>query len=153
MLALALLLPGLAAPAEAPAASGDPFRDSLLRELNRVRARHALPRVRADRRLHGGATAHSRDMARRSYFAHGPWTQRVKAASRRARSIGEVIGWMTADSAAGEAAWMVRAWLSSPPHRAVLLGRGFRRVGIGRATRALGGGRASLYTADFASLH
>ncbi len=151
MLALALLLPGLAAPADAVAGGGDPFRDALLRELNRVRAQHALPAVRADRGLGGAAGAHSRDRARRRYFSHGPWTTRVKAASGRARSVGEVIGWISAGNATGEAAWMVRSWMGSPPHRAVLLGRGFHRVGIGRATGALGGRPASLYTADFAS--
>jgi uncharacterized protein YkwD len=154
MLALALLLPGLAAPAEA-ALSGarEPFRDALLRELNRVRAGHALPPVRVDGRLGGAAGAHSRDMARRRYFAHGPWSGRVKTAAGRARSVGEVIGWMTTGSAASEAAWIVRAWLSSPPHRAVLLDRGFHRVGVGRATRPHGSATASLYTADFASAH
>jgi uncharacterized protein YkwD len=158
MLALALLLPGLAAPADAAAddpraaaSSGEPFRDAVLRELNRVRARHALPPVRVDRSLGGAAGAHSRDMARRRYFAHGRWTTRVKAASGRASDVGEVIGWITAADAASEASWMVKSWLDSPPHRAVLLSRGFHRVGIGRATRAHGGATASLYTADFAS--
>jgi uncharacterized protein YkwD len=154
LLSLALLPPGLAAPADAAAASSaarEPFRVALLRQLNRVRAHHALPPVRADRRLHGEAIRHSRDMAHRSYFAHGPWTLRVKAASSSARSIGEVIGRMTAADPAGEAAWMVRAWLASPPHRAVLLDRDFRRVGIGRATRTEAAGTDSLYTADFAS--
>lgn len=165
MVALALLLPGLAVPASAAerydagatasaaaaAASAQPFRKALLRELNRARARHALPPVRADRRLHDGATAHSRDMARRNYFAHGQWTVRVAAASSSARSIGEVIGRTTAGSPASEASRMVRAWLDSPAHRAVLLDRSFRRVGIGRATRADASGADALYTADFAS--
>lgn len=160
LLALTLLLPCLAVPpagagaasssAGAPTAS-DPFQDALLRELNRVRTGRKLPAVRADRGLGGAAARHSRDMARRRYFAHGPWTTRVKAASGRARSVGEVIGWISAGNATGEAAWMVRSWMGSPPHRAVLLGRGFHRVGIGRATGALGGRPASLYTADFAS--
>lgn len=160
-LTLLLLLPGLATPADAApagpaplarAGASAPFNDAVLRELNRVRARHALPAVRADRALGGAAAAHSRDMARRSYFAHGRWTTRVKAAAGCARSVGEVIGWTTSRDANGEAAWIVRAWLGSPSHRAIVLGRGFQRVGIGRATRAQNGGTASLYTADFASL-
>lgn len=154
LLALTLLLPGLVAPATAGAgtAGGDPFRDALLRELNRARAARDLPPVRADRGLGSAATRHSRDMARRSYIAHGAWASRVKAASGRARSVGEVIGWTRSRDAAGEAAWMVRSWLDSPTHRAIVLGRGFRRVGVGRATRVLAGGAAdAIYTADFAS--
>ncbi len=160
LLALTLLLPCLAVPpagagaasssAGAPTAS-DPFQDALLRELNRVRTGRKLPAVRADRGLGGAAARHSRDMARRRYFAHGPWTTRVKAASGSARDVGEVIGWTSARDAAGEAAWMVRSWLESPTHRAIVLGRGFSRVGVGRATRAGGSGTDSIYTADFAS--
>lgn len=133
-----------------PAAAGV-FGDAMLKELNRVRASNKLPSVSADRRMNGGASAHSRDMARRGYFAHGPWTGRVLAASGRASDVGEVIGWLDRRDARSEAASLVRQWLGSPTHRTVMLDRGFRRVGIGRADGSMSGQRAAIYTVDFAS--
>lgn len=151
-LLLALALPALEAPPKAAAAKqADRYRQALLRELNRVRARHALPRVRFDGRLARAATAHSRDMARNGYFAHGSWTTRVRASAGSARSVGEVIGWQRAGRPGREARAIVRSWLGSAPHRAVLLDRGFRRVGLGRATARWSGRPTALYTADFAS--
>lgn len=148
--ALAALLPS-AASAQAATAGGDSgFTRAMLRELNRVRAGSHLPAVREDRRMDRGALGHSRDMARRGYFAHGSWTGRVMAAAGSARSVGEVIGWRVQSSAASEASNMVREWLGSPPHRQVLLDGGFTRVGIGRATAAAGGHATALYTVDFA---
>lgn len=123
----------------------------MLRELNRMRASHHLPTVREDARMDRGAAGHSRDMARRGYFAHGPWPGRVMAAAGRARSVGEVIGWRVQTSPSSEAAAMVREWLGSPTHRHVLLQGGFGRVGIGRATASHGGHPTALYTVDFAS--
>lgn len=146
-----MLLPSTASAGAAPAAAADPYGVALLKELNRVRARHGLPAVRADARMDGGARAHSRDMATRRYFAHGAWTSRVSAASRRARSVGEVIGWLAQNDPRTEAAAIVRAWLGSPTHRHVMLTGGFRRVGIGRATGTVQGFSASLYTLDFAT--
>jgi uncharacterized protein YkwD len=97
------------------------------------------------------AAGHSRDMARRGYFAHGPWPGRVLAAAGSARSVGEVIGWRTQSSPSREAAALVREWLGSPPHRSVLLDGGFRRVGVGRATGSQNGSTTALYTVDFAT--
>lgn len=122
----------------------------MLRELNRARAGHHLGVVREDRRMDRGALGHSRDMARRGYFAHGSWAGRVMAAAGSARSVGEVIGWRVQSSPASEASNMVREWLGSPPHRRALLSTRFTRVGIGRATSASGGNPTALYTVDFA---
>src|SRR5262249_20863139 len=118
---------------------------------NRVRTSHHLATVREDARMDRGATGHSRDMARRRYFAHGPWPGRVMAAAGSARSVGEGIGWRVQSSPRGEAGAMVREWRGSPPHRHVLLHDGFGRVGIGRATSTQDGRPTALYTVDFAS--
>jgi len=98
-----------------------------------------------------GAAAHSRDMARRSYFAHGAWPGRVMAAAGSARSIGEVIGWRVQSSPGVEARAMVREWLGSAPHRRVLLDGDFGRIGIGRATSKHDGRPTALYTVDWAT--
>lgn len=148
--ALAALLP--AAPAKAAASSEyGPFGRALLRELNHVRAQYGMPAVRGDGRMTDGARAHSRTMAARGYVAHGRWTGRVAAASQRARSVGEVLGWLAPNDPRREAGWLVRSWLGSPTHRPVVLGTSFRRVGIGRATGWIGGRSAAIYTVDFAS--
>jgi uncharacterized protein YkwD len=143
--ALAALLPA------APAVADDGgFTSAMLRQLNRVRASHHLAAVREDEPMDRGALGHSRDMARRGYFAHGSWAGRVMAAAGSARSVGEVIGWRVQSSPGSEASNMVREWLGSPPHRQVLLSTRFSRVGIGRATASSGGHPTALYTVDFA---
>jgi len=123
----------------------------MLRELNRMRTTYHLPALREDHRMDGGASSHSRDMARRGYFAHGAWPGRVMAAAGSARSVGEVIGWRVQASPGGEAHALVREWLGSPEHRAVLLDGDFRRIGIGRAASARDGHPIALYTVDWAS--
>lgn len=122
----------------------------MLRELNRVRASTYVTPVREDRSMDRGALGHSRDMARRGYFAHGSWPGRVMAAAGSARSVGEVIGWRVQSGPASEARNQVREWLASPPHRRVLLSGTFSRVGIGRATATRSGETTALYTVDFA---
>ncbi len=118
----------------------------MLRELNRVRAVYRLPAVREDGRMDRGAFGHSRDMARRGYFAHGAWPGRVMAAAGRARGVGEVIGWRVQSSPRSEASAMVHEWLGSTTHRHVLLHGDFSRVGIGRATASRYGRPTALYT-------
>lgn len=149
MCVLVALLPG-AAHAATPARSSGYMR-AMLKELNRVRAGYHLPAVREDRRMDGTALGHSRDMARRGYFAHGSWSGRVMAAAGSARSVGEVIGWRVQSGPRSEASNLVREWLNSPPHRVVLLSGGFTRVGIGRAIGATPDGLPTgIYTVDFA---
>ncbi|MDO8211579.1 CAP domain-containing protein [Conexibacter sp. CPCC 206217] len=132
-------------------ASAARFGPAVLAELNRIRTRHKLPRVTADRRMSRYAAAHSRDMARRGYFAHGAWSSRVARASGSAHALGEVLGWLGRSGPRREARGIVRGWLDSPPHRAVLLDASFRRVGIGRAGGQLNGISAAIYTVDWAS--
>jgi uncharacterized protein YkwD len=48
---------------------------------------------------------------------------------------------------------VVRMWMHSPPHRASLLSRSFRRIGIARRKGSLGRTRAVVFTADLASAH
>jgi len=135
----------------APAAqAGGPQIDrgerSVIRSINRARASHGLRGLRAGRRLARAADAHSRNMLRADFFAHGSFAQRVRRYVRL-RSIGETLA-MTSRCSARK---VVRMWLNSPSHRAVLLSRQFRRVGVGRRLGRLGASRACLVTADFGS--
>ena len=137
--------------AAAPAAkAGGPRLDrgerAVVRAINRARAAHGLRSLRAHRRLARAADVHTRSMLRSDYFSHGAFSRRVRRYVRF-RRIGETIAMRSRCSARG----FVRMWLNSPPHRAVLLARGFRRVGVGRRKGRLGSSRACLVTADFAS--
>jgi uncharacterized protein YkwD len=81
-------------------------------------------------------------MARKGYFDHGPFVQRLRRFGVRAPYIGENLA---SGSRPLSAAAIVRMWIESPPHRQNLLDRGFRRIGVG-----LAGGNTRLVTADFA---
>jgi uncharacterized protein YkwD len=160
LVALAALTAWPAASAQAGDDSGRPqaaaagaarFGPALLAELNRVRTARGLPAVVVDRRMSRTAAAHSRDMARRGYFAHGSWGSRVARAAGHPRSVGETIGWRMRDRPEREARQIVGGWLRSGPHRAVLLDGRFQRVGIGRASGRIDGLGAALYTVDWAT--
>ena len=120
-------------------------------------SRHAagLRGFRSSRPLARAARSHARDMVRARYFAHqrsgGPsLSQRARRAGVRARSLGEAIAYGC--GSAGTAASIVRSWLNSPPHRAILLSRDLGRVGIGVAGRSpvACGGRGATFVLDAA---
>jgi uncharacterized protein YkwD len=122
---------------------------TLLSAINQVRSAHGLATLRIDPKLQRAARAHSRDMLRRGYFAHGPFGRRMARFGVRGRTVGENIAWGTGPLASAPA--VVSHWLASPPHRATMLRPGFRRVGIGRVRGRFAGRRgAALVTADFA---
>ncbi len=133
-------------------------RHTTLCLLNRVRARHGLPRLHADRRLRRAATSHARDMVDRNYFAHaslrgGSLGSRLEASGyasrRRPWAAGEALAWGTGHK--GTPRSIVLAWLHSPEHRAILLTRRFRDAGIGIARGAPGPARGgATYTLDLA---
>ena len=146
-LSMLLVLSVSAAPAaQASSARMNAGERTIVRAINRARAANGLRALRGHRRLARAADAHTRSMLRADFFAHGAFASRVRRYVR-SRRVGETIAMTTRCSART----VVRMWLNSPPHRAVLLSRTFRRVGIGRRSGRLGASRACLVTADFAS--
>ena len=119
-----------------------PGEFAVVRVMNAVRATNGVPPLRIGRALSRAARAHSVDMARRDYFDHGPFVQRLRRFGVRAPYIGENLASGTKPLSA---AAIVRMWIASPPHRENLLDRGFRLVGVGLAD-----GSTRLVTADFA---
>ena len=120
--------------------------------VNKARTAAGLRGFTWSRSLGRAATRHARDMTRRGYFAHrragGPsLTRRVRAAGFRGRNVGEAIAYGCGSMATP--ASIVRAWLASPGHRAILLS-GRSRVGIGVSGRPAVpcGGRGSTYVLD-----
>ena len=102
------------------------------------------------------ARRYARSMVRIGFFSHtspggATLLDRVRAAGYGGRRIaaGEALAWAQGRLATPHA--IVRAWMHSPPHRAVLLGRAYRDVGIGVALGTpYGRGRSSAtYAADF----
>jgi uncharacterized protein YkwD len=143
---LVLMFATTAPAAQAASSRIDGGERAVVRAINRARASHHLRALRTHRRLARAADAHSRSMLRSNFFSHGAFSQRVRRYVSL-RRIGETIAMTTRCSARK----VVRMWLNSPPHRAVLLSGGFRRVGVGRRKGMLGATRACLVTADFGS--
>lgn len=113
---------------------------------------HGLRPLRFDPCLQRAARAHSRDMVRRAYFAHGRLAQRLRRYSVRleGRVVGENLAWGA--GALAQPGTMVRMWMRSPAHRRTLLRPGFSHVGVGAVAAPFqGASNATVVTANFAS--
>jgi len=149
----AALTAALTVPA-APAAASNRLEETVLNDINSVRASYGLPAVRGDAELGRGARAHSQTMARHDFFDHssangGAWYRRVRRYAHTG-TVGEVLGYIQS-SRRGQARAIVRAWMHSAEHRSILLSRSFDRAGVGRARAKWGGRRTAIYTVDFAA--
>jgi uncharacterized protein YkwD len=145
---LSLLLVSIAL---APVAQGagpriDRGEGAVVRAINYQRSRFGLRRLHRSAPLARAADLHTWDMLAHGYFAHGPFVQRVRRFARL-RRLGETLAMSTRCTAHH----IVSMWMHSPPHRAVLLSAGFRRVGIGRRVGRIGGFSTCMVTADFGS--
>jgi uncharacterized protein YkwD len=141
----------------APAASAGPRLSATEREvirgLNAARAQHGLGALRPARGLNRAADRHSRDMLARDFFDHPssdgtPFDQRVRRFAR-ASMVGETLA--SLPDRHGGAARVVELWMTSPPHRAIVLNPRLTRVGVARRWGTLGSARMAVVTADFAS--
>ena len=127
---------------------------AIVRAINRQRAKNGLASLRSSRRLARAADYHSWEMLDADYFAHesrdgGPFDQRVRRFASN-RSLAETLA-MVSGCGRNAAGRIVGMWMSSPPHRAILLSSSYRRIGIGKRAGELNGSRACLITADFGS--
>jgi uncharacterized protein YkwD len=124
-----------ASPDQAFAAESE--REVLVLE-NRARAAADEPALRSDPRLVRIARWRSADMATRGYFSHAippDGTTVFDELTRRHycwRAGGENIGWNNVGGPAATGA-IVRQFLDSPGHRAIMLGRGWNAIGVGVA--------------------
>jgi uncharacterized protein YkwD len=139
--------------AHAKNAGLDRVERKVVRLVNRIRAHHGLRKLRASRTLAHAASDHTGDMLRADYLSHDsrdgtPMATRVRRYTG-ARWVGENIA--VTSRRRGVARRVVRMWMASPSHRAVLLSPKSRRIGVGRARGRLGGAAYSVFTVDFAS--
>jgi uncharacterized protein YkwD len=131
---------------------------ALLCLVNRERARAGVRQLRPDACLERAAQGHALEMVRARYFAHDSrdgrsFEQRILATGYAPRgahwTLGENLAWGAAP--AGDAAWVLAAWMRSRGHRANLLRASFRDVGVAAVAGApveVGGPRAT-WAADF----
>src|SRR5689334_4362532 len=150
VLLLALLVPGGAKAGQVAGtrtAAGARAR-AIVAAVNAVRAAHHLPGLQIDLRLARAARAHSLDMIRRSYFAHGNLGARMTLFRVRGTLFEENLAW-SSGVLGGQGA--VADWLASPQHRETLLDPKLRRVGVGAPVGPFSGyATATVVTADFA---
>jgi uncharacterized protein YkwD len=142
-------------PAKASADRGhlDRTERKVIRIVNRIRTRHGLRRLRPNRRLAVAASTHTGDMLRRVFLSHASsdgtdMSSRVRRYTGTKRWIGENI---VALSGRATARKVVRMWMNSPPHRAVLLSPSGRRIGIGKRRGKIGSAPRAVITADLSS--
>ena len=127
--ALSLSLPAMAGAASSP----------LVDELNKVRSARGLPAVRYSKPLARSATGFARRLMRANRFGHAG-----KISTRaRFRRLGETLarrrGWSKSPSA------VIRLWLRSPGHRALILDPRFRWAGDGRSRGHFGAHRNTIW--------
>lgn len=121
-----------------------------LREMNRVRVANGLAALRIDGLLQRAARSHTASMLRSGTFDHGDFSGRMAQFGVRRSIAGENLAWGVGES--GTPQELVAAWLQSPPHRANLLRRAFRRVGVGALVGSFAGyDGAVVVTTDFSS--
>ena len=92
-------------------------------------------------------------MLRADFFDHPssdgtPFERRVRRYAD-ANMVGETLASLRQRH--GGAGTVVRLWLNSPPHRAIVLEPSFRRIGVSRRWGTLGSSGNALVTADFSS--
>jgi uncharacterized protein YkwD len=150
VLVIALVL-AVVSPARAAGPRLDRGEAAIVRALNRVRARHHLPRLRVNRRLDRAADLHTAQILRLDRFAHGAFAARVHR-FLPSRAVGETLAYIPRSRCRRRRVRQVVAmWMHSPPHRAILLSGRYRRVGVGRRRGRLGALSACVVTADFTS--
>ena len=124
-----------------PAAATASPESRMLDGINQARAANGLPALRNSPNLDASASHYSRYMLARDYFGH---LSRIHASWSRWSWLGENLamyrGWGTRVGS------IVRAWLHSPPHRAVMLGTRYRFAGVGYAHGRMGGRRTTTVT-------
>ncbi len=138
---LVLVLALLATPRVAVAGPSD--RQALVSTVNDARASHGLRPLRLARGLQRSSRRHARWMLDNQYFGH----LSVIRAPRRFRLRGEVLARTARRHPSRER--IVRQWLASPFHRAVLLNRRFRFIGVGLARGRLGSRPVTLVAGHF----
>ena len=128
---------------------------AIVREINKVRRAHHLHTVKLTAPLARVARRHSSLMLKHDALTHSSFdgssfSTRLARAGRH-RQYGETLAWAP-NGAHVTAKVLLKLWMGSAPHRAVLTNPKLRRVGVGRVYGSMGpAGRGNAITADFSS--
>ncbi|WCB91671.1 sporulation protein [Baekduia alba] len=127
---------------------------AIVREINRIRRTHHLPTVKLTAPLAKVARRHSSLMLKHDALSHSSFdgssfSTRLARAGKR-RQYGETLAWAPTGSHV-TAKVLLKLWLTSAPHRAVLMNGKLHRVGVGRVYGSMGRQRGNAITADFSS--
>jgi uncharacterized protein YkwD len=118
---------------------------AMVTKINAYRNANGLPSLRYSPSLGHSSTAFASHLMATDRFGHD---SRIRASGSFSR-LGEVLAyyrsWRIVRSR------IVRQWLGSPTHRAVLLSRAYRYVGAGRSRGYFGSSRATIWVAQFGS--
>jgi len=133
--AAALALSSAVIPATAGSSSTSNQADALRSLVNATRAHYGLYGLRRSAALDRSALLKAEEIRSCRSFSHTPcgnsFTRTFQQAGyfRGRVRIGENLFW--GSGGLGTPSSAIAAWLKSPPHRANLLGRGWRDVGVG----------------------
>lgn len=130
----------LAAPALASTALNS-YEKQVLALVNKQRAKHNLAKLWVNTKLVNAARAHSVEMADKKYFSHSSsngetWSARI---IRHGYTKTSCSYWKAGENIYygsglySSPSVVVKAWMASKPHRAVILTKIFRNIGIGAA--------------------
>lgn len=124
--------------------------ERILELVNNERVNAGLGRVTFEKRLNEAAGIKARDMAAKTYFDHvspdgvDPWDLLVRVGYDWAWA-GENLA-LNAQTLSEEA--IVKAWMDSPSHRAIILTESHTETGIGLAT-GIYNGQSVVYVSQF----
>jgi uncharacterized protein YkwD len=119
---------------------------TMLKLHNRERANRNLPRLCVHPDLQRAASAHSQDMVRKDYFAHGNIDRRLEKFGYRCRACAENIAPEPGRPSPNK---VFKGWMRSSLHRSNILNKHYDEVGIGAATGNFKGAKKTLWTVDF----
>jgi uncharacterized protein YkwD len=127
------LLGAIAEPATA--ATLDSFESDLVAQVNSFRAGKGLSTLVVSDKLTAAAKWMATDMAVRNYFSHTSADGRSPTQRMADTGYPAYSTWTGEDLAAGytSAAEVLKGWIASPAHYAVLTNASYRALGVGRA--------------------
>ena len=150
--------PAPATPSATAVAAAPALERTVLEEVNALRGKLGLGSLQVADGLDAAAVAHGRSMLIEGFFSHDS-PDGASSWERIERFYPQTSGWRVGENllwsvGRPHARRVVRAWLDSPPHRAVLLSSVWREIGIAaltarRAPGFFGGRTVTVVVADF----
>ena len=108
------------------------IRDEVCNLINKERAKRKLKPVTLNSKLTGAAQDYALYMAKHKKFSHNADGrspgQRISAKKYKWSACGEIIAKGYPNAAA-----VVKGWMNSSGHRAIILGKSYTQIGVGKS--------------------